>query len=186
MGGLLKQKPRPFYKDPLVIVIVILTFILLCRILFAVNYRGVYIVGSSMNPTLYDGDFVYISVYGEPDYGDIVVLETDGEPIIKRVIAMGGDSVYMQQGVVYIMYEGEDGYTALEEDYLSSKYCTLSLAVNSFDAVYVPEGYIFVLGDNRDNSKDSRSYGCFSLSSVDGVVTEWSLKYKDFFTAVYG
>lgn len=136
-----------------------------------------------MNSTLSHGDYLYISLTAEPDYGDIVVIERPENDIIKRVIAKGGDSLYMEGGVVYIMYSGSDEYVMLEESYVSAENNTPS--ENNFEEVTVPEGDIYVLGDNRDNSSDSRYYGCFSVESVVGVVTDWSLKYKSFFTAVH-
>ncbi|MCD8308512.1 MAG: signal peptidase I [Clostridia bacterium] len=186
MAIALYKKQKPLYKDPLVIIIIVLAFLLVCRILFAVNYRGVVVDGRSMQPTLEDGDYLYISLNAEPDYGDIVVLEKDnGDKIIKRVIAMGGDSVYMQNGTVYVMYSDATEYVALTEDYVAEENNSPYNADNTLSTVYVPEGYLFVLGDNRDNSNDSRFYGCFKLSALTGVVTDWSLKYKSFFTAIH-
>ena len=124
---LLGKKRYAFYKDPFVIVLIILIFLLLCRGLFSARYIGIYVVGNSMSPTLTGaperylsgGDYLYADKYALPERGDIVVVESpSGGYIIKRVIALGGDSLYMEDGIVYIMYEGENSFIALEESYV--------------------------------------------------------------------
>ncbi len=201
---LLAGKKYYLYKDPLFIIIVVLLFVLMCRVMFVAQYCGIYVVGSSMSPTLTGaadesvsgGDYLYAARYAEPDYGDIVVVETaSGKDIIKRVIALGGDSLYIQEGVVYIMYAGTEDYVALEESYVDPENNTPPhqemynvYSVYSYENPYVvEEGYMYLLGDNRNVSHDSRyeDYGAFPESSLVGVITDWSLKYKNFFTALY-
>jgi len=120
-------------------------------------FRVVVVSGSSMNPTLIDGDYLLLlssPLYNSPKYGDIIVASKDsfenGEPIIKRVIAVEGQTVDIDfaTGTVYV-----DG-AALEEDYISG--ATTSDEGMKFPLV-VEEGCVFVLGDNRGISWDSRS-----------------------------
>ena len=120
-------------------------------------FRVVVVSGGSMNDTLIDGDYLILlnSVfYGEPKQGDIIVASKDsfkdGEPIIKRVIATEGQEVDIDfaAGIVYV-----DG-VALEEDYIKTP-TTLQEGVQF--PLTVDKGCIFVLGDNRDGSKDSRN-----------------------------
>ena len=186
----------------MVIILIILAFLLLIRVLFAYRYIGIYVVNSSMSPTLTGaesadvagGDFLYADTQVLPDLGDIVVLSKPYSPdeyIIKRVIALGGDTVYIDGGVVYIKYGGEDEFVALEEDYVLSSNCDPYLPQNSlpseYNAVTVPQNCMFVLGDNRNVSHDSRydDYGCFNYSQLVGVITDWSYACKPFFTALY-
>ncbi len=126
-------------------------------LVFSLLFRVVVVSGPSMNATLVDGDWLLLAgnvLYNEPKQGDIIVASKDsfdnGAPIIKRVIATEGQMVYIDfvSGVVYV-----DG-KALREPY------TLT-PTNQYEGVDFPlvvdEGCVFVLGDNRNGSKDSRS-----------------------------
>ena len=120
-------------------------------------FRIVIVSGPSMNATLIDGDFLLLLsniFYTQPQQGDIVVASKDsfnnGEPIIKRVIATQGQTVDIDfdAGVVYV-----DG-VALEEDYTLTP---TNLQEGITFPITVDEGCIFVMGDNRNLSKDSRN-----------------------------
>ena len=127
--------------------------IIVVFVIFAFVFRVLGVDGDSMFPTLRDGDWVAVSgITANVERGDIVVVTQPWErnvPIIKRVIAVGGQTVNIDftEGIVYV-----DG-KALNEDYTSTP--TTNRADVQFP-LYVPEGYIFVLGDNRAESLDSR------------------------------
>lgn len=110
--------------------------------------------GSSMEPTLGSGDKIILSnFFYHPQRGDIVVSAQPNalaEKIIKRVVAVGGDTVNIDfaQGVVYV--NGE----ALEEPYVKS---ATTHREDFVGPLTIPKGKVFLLGDNRDNSTDSRS-----------------------------
>ena len=120
---------------------------------FLVRLMGV--SGPSMIPTLQDGDRLLVVnslLCGGYQVGDIVIArkETfDSKPIVKRVIATAGQTVDIDfdEGVVYV-----DGQ-ALEEDYINEPTC---LEEGTEFPLTVPEGSIFVMGDNRNHSNDSR------------------------------
>ena len=136
-------------------------------------FRLMLVSGTSMLPTLHDGELIGIRLLGyTPQQGDVVVIRTEkndplgGESIVKRVIAVGGQSVLIdyENDVVYI------NGIALEEPYLHGSGEDQSYREN---ALYiVPEGEIFVLGDNRSQSLDSRDpmLGTVPVRRVTGVV----------------
>lgn len=168
------------------ILLIILFAFLIAIMYFKATYKRIYVVGSSMEDTLYGapganpsnpgGDFVYI-FDAKPQRGDIVVIRHEDKMIIKRVIAIGGDEVKVEYGKVYL--NGEQ----LNEPYVSKENNNgYGLLKNRSETV--KEGEIFVLGDNRDNSTDSRDYGCLPEADVVGVVAEWSLSCNNFVTAV--
>ena len=120
-------------------------------------FRIVIVSGPSMNNTLIDGDYLLLlsSVfYQDPKYGDIIVASKDqfknGEPIVKRVIATEGQTVDIDfsAGVVYV-----DGQ-ALDEDYILTP---TNMKEGMSFPLTVDEGCLFVMGDNRNISKDSRN-----------------------------
>ncbi len=151
-----KKKPtraQSLFKDVRDILIILVTFMLV----YVLFFRVVVVVGDSMNNTLIDGDrLVLISglLYNNPKQGDVVVAckdsFRDGEPIIKRVIATEGQTVDIdfKTGTVYV-----DG-VALDEQYIS----TPTITNEGMDfPLTVSEGCVFVMGDNRGDSLDSRS-----------------------------
>lgn len=143
--------------------------LLICVIVFAFFVRIIGIIGISMEPTFYEGDSVVISeLFYTPEQGDIIVLRKlsfQEEPIIKRVIAVAGQTVDIdfEAGVVYV-----DGQP-LDEPYAAE----LTRTPIDFDGkITVPENCIFVMGDNRNRSTDSRSnmIGCVDTRYVMGKV----------------
>ncbi len=122
-------------------------------LLFTFVFRIIGVDGDSMNPTLEDRDWMVVSnLFYEPQYGDIVILTKDSfmeQPIVKRVIATEGQVVDIDftTGVVTV-----DG-TVLDEPYIAEP--TKRNLGLEFPAV-VPDDCIFVMGDNRNHSSDSR------------------------------
>ncbi len=179
-----KKRDDGFSWILLIVVFVILTFFTAC-FLWMNTYFKVYVIGPSMENTLIGaesgaekgGQFVYANKYETPKRGDIIIINTGKKTLIKRLIALGGDTVEIKSGVVFL--NGE----ALIEDYV--------LEINNLEKanaplITVPDGYMYCLGDNRDDSNDSRSeeYGCMPIGWTEGVVTAWSMKNKDIITSL--
>ncbi len=126
-------------------------------IIFVFIARPVGVRGSSMEPTLHENDWLLVTpVYGEPEYGDIIISYPPtvfNEPLVKRVIAVGGQTVDIDYnlGVVYV-----DGY-ALDESRYILEPISRHLGNEMDFPVTVPYGYVFMMGDNRNGSTDSRS-----------------------------
>lgn len=147
-------------------------------IVFVFFFRLNGVDGSSMFPTFVNHDYLVLEsnfLYRKVDRGDIVVLEPPEEagfagPLVKRVIATGGDTVDIDfdLGIVYI--NGE----AIEEDYIFEptyrSYQEIGMGLEY--PVTVPEGSVFVMGDNRNHSNDSRyaPLGCVEQSRILGRV----------------
>ena len=125
-------------------------------LVFMFLFRVVVVSGPSMNQTLNNGDTLILLnnvFYGQPKYGDVIVASKDsfkdGEPIIKRVIATEGQKVDIdfKEGIVFV----DD--VALEEPYTNTP---TNLKEGMTFPLIVDEGCVFVMGDNRNESKDSR------------------------------
>lgn len=145
-----KNKTAPLYDVLGSITAAIIAIFLVFTFLF----RPVSVSGKSMVPTLHDKDWLLVSNTDySPQRGDIIVVVKANkydEPIIKRIIGVAGDTIDIdfENGVVY------RNSIALEEKYTNTP---TNLSYDIKFPVTVPDGCVFVMGDNRNNSLDSRS-----------------------------
>ena len=146
-----KNSILPYLKDLSKILSVILVLFLFC-------FRIAVVEGSSMYDTLVDGDYILLLnnfIAGDPEYGDIIVASKssykDGEPIIKRVIATEGQVVDIDFSTGKVTVDG----VVLDEPYIHS--ATVQTINSQTFPLTVDEGCLFVMGDNRGVSLDSRS-----------------------------
>lgn len=175
--------------------IIIALFVFLNAFVFSC----VIVSGSSMYPTLENGDVLIMNRAKTPDYGDVVVIdkvksvskngEVSYEWLIKRVIAKGGDTVDIKDGGVWLKKADEDEFYLLEENYVSDGNATVAEKHGGKNEITeypytVPEDEIFFLGDNRGSSMDSRYYGTCKEKDVVGVVSETAVKTKGFLTGI--
>jgi signal peptidase I len=145
---------------------IIIAFVLVFGVVRPFIVAAYKIPSASMVPTLEIGDRILanksIYYFTEPQRGDIVVFksvdENDDETLIKRVVGVAGDKIRLRQGTLYV-----NGIPQ-EEPYLNQNRPTK----DSYGPERVPEGNIFVMGDNRDNSADSRVFGFLPLENVEG------------------
>jgi len=133
-----------------------------------------YVKGASMEPSFYDHEYLIIDEisyrFREPQRGEIVVFKYPLDPsqyFIKRVIARPGEKVEIQDGAVYVYTADTNRRVELDETYLASDVDTL----NSIEGIITLEAdEYYLLGDNRNHSKDSRSFGAVKDSFVVGRV----------------
>ncbi len=132
----------------------LITALIICVMIFVFFIRVIDVVGTSMLPTLQHGNKMLVSGFlYKPKYGDVVVFKADSydpdKALVKRVIAVSGDDINIDfdKGIVYV--NGEP----IEEPYINE------LTKTKLDFIgpkEVPEGCVFVMGDNRNASTDSR------------------------------
>ena len=173
-----KKKFVKEYLEPIVIAVLIALFI---RTFVVQAFK---IPSSSMEPTLLVGDYILVNkfIYGiripytdtkflplkHPERGDVIVFiypKDQSKDFIKRVIGTEGEKVEIVQNKIFINGKQMDDPWGHFEKYDWSKYLQ---TMEKFGPVVVPKDSLLVLGDNRDNSQDSRFWGFVHLNAVKG------------------
>lgn len=146
-----KQRDLVPYIIILVVIVLLRTYII----------TPIIVNGSSMDPTLKDNDIMILNKIGYKFFDikrfDIVVVKESNEKLIKRIIGLPGDKVTIKNNKLYI----NDKY--VEQDFLSK-----DIEDTDFTSDVIPDNCYFVMGDNRDDSLDSRVLGCFSKDDIIG------------------
>lgn len=193
-----EEKESKIVDDILEIIESTLVTVFVIVMIFTYLLHPVNVVGRSMNDTLMDKDRIFMTtIYGGPHYGDIIVINNDEayllnedgsiyerditgsslkECIIKRVIAEPGQTIDIDAENEQVIVDGK----VLDEPYIKE---TVVSDGGMFDfPITVPEGYYFVMGDNRRNSSDSRS-GDVGLIKKEQIYGKALIRYspiKDF------
>lgn len=191
----IKRRSRSRIREYIEAVLIALVIAVILRVFVVQAYR---VESGSMEDTLKIGDFLFVNKYiyhfRDPAPGDIIVFEYPLNPTkdyIKRVIAIEGQTVEINSKKVYV-----DGQLILDPDeakHTDRKLIPLELSTRDFfGPKQVPPGQLFVMGDNRDDSKDSRFWGFVDKKAVKGRAfftyfswqndpnaPEWSSPYID-------
>lgn len=186
-------------------IVVILAFaVLLFSVYWTARFDGVVVSGNSMRNTLYDGEQLLMRKTdgSDAERGDVIVVyvgdyaefnegNSTGEKtlyLIKRLIAIEGDCVRCTDGTLEIRYAGTDVWETLDEPYA---YYT-DKAAYDFAEYTVGEGEVFFLGDNRNNSMDSRYQENYSRldrlykrSDIYGIVPEWAIEQQSVLEKIF-
>lgn len=171
------KRKKSVIREYAEIIVLAVALALFVRTFFVQAFR---IPSESMEDTLLVGDFLFANklLYGpklplvdirlpairDPKPGDIIIFKYPGDPnvdYIKRCVAVEGQTVELVDSKLYV-----DGVMQEEDDF--TKYVFGSRPDRRFGPFKVPEGHIFMMGDNRDNSADSRAWGPLDKSLVSG------------------
>ena len=184
------KQPQKYELIGMVLLCAVLLACLFVRCFVFSNYR---VKQTSMKPTLMPEEIIWASKLKKPQYGDIVLVKKEGSPapLVKRVVAFGGDKVWAEKTAqdsheYYLCVKTFDGQVKrmTEESYDGKKVFLMSVdydagiiknndgedATSEENAYVVPKNGLYCLGDNRLFSIDSRYYGAFDKSACVGVV----------------
>ena len=143
-----------------------------------------------MEPNFYDHEYLIVDEityrFKEPQRGDVIVFRYPRDPqeyFIKRLIGLPGEKIQVKDGQVYIYDDQDSEKIILDEPYLLAGTKTYSLTE---DIITLEDDEYYVLGDNRNSSKDSRSFGPVDRSFVSGrvLLRGWPFNRISFFTTL--
>ena len=121
-----------------------------------------YVSGCSMENTLHDNDILLVSKVSNIDRGDVILIDMPFDRLVKRCVAVPGDSVYFNDGKLYV------NNMLVDEPYIKQEGKTKAGLLNKY--ITLGDDEYIVLGDNRNNSKDSRSFGVVKGECIHGEV----------------
>ncbi|HLZ21287.1 MAG TPA: signal peptidase I [Ktedonobacterales bacterium] len=191
-GSTATENPSNFTRE------ILETVILTLLIFFAIHFsiQPYFVDGPSMQPNLHTGDLVMVNLlsydFGTPQRGDVIVFHPPDEPklqYVKRIIGIPGDTVTVTPTAVYV------DNVKLSEPYIYPLAAGQDESPVAIPAQHLDTGQYFVLGDNRDNSRDSRYFptpvtremiiGKVELVAWPFSAIEWMRSYSSVFTSVH-
>lgn len=186
--GMPKKDKISFFD---VLLIILITLLFLNVFVQSFWLSPVEVSGTSMEKTLQHEDWLLIDKFAKPQRGEVVVFKaTKYDNYIKRIIATGGDQLYSKKGVIFLKVKGSDDFVELNEDYayFDSIYgfgTYLDKSYRDIPLTTIEEGKMFVLGDNRWGSKDSRQIGQVDESTIIGIVPKWAIENRHSYAWYY-
>lgn len=160
---------KKFIKELIPYVVIVIVVVLIRTFIVT----PVQVDGESMYPTLLDNQLLLLKKYDHSyERFDIVVFKYNDSKLVKRVIGLPGETISYKDNTLYINNKKIDNIS------LDSYTYDFDLSELGFDTI--PEGYYFVLGDNRTNSLDSRAIGLISEDSILGVTNFSLFPFKRF------
>ena len=147
--------------------------IMIITLIMCLVFRVANISGDSMNPTFHDGDkTIIVGLFYTPERGDVIVFNGEKEVgynsdfIVKRIIALEGDTVKIEDGILYVKEAGSD------EFFIVNYVDDTAIPYYDMNEITVPAGEMFVMGDNLINSLDSRDpkVGTIDTDAITGKV----------------
>lgn len=175
-----KKEPKPLWREYIETGLIALVAAVLLRLFVVSAYR---VNSASMEGSLFTGDYIFVNKlaydYGtEPQIGDIIVFDYPNNPekkFIKRIVASAGQEVQVADKILYV--DGEVASIPPMSKHIDKRIIPGDLSFrDNFGPYIVPPDQYFVMGDNRDDSRDSRFWGAVSLDHIRGktVFIYWS------------
>lgn len=145
---------KKLYSKASIFLIIVFVIIILCFAILSFAFSIKRVNGNSMYPTIKDNQVVLINnSVNKLDRGDFIVFYNDGMMLVKRIIAISGDTVEQVDGKLCV--NGKELFETNE---------------NASEKIYIKENKYFAVGDNYDESYDSRDFGTVDLADIVGVV----------------
>ncbi|MDD2649209.1 MAG: signal peptidase I [Eubacteriales bacterium] len=165
------KENKPLGKEILSWVFCLGAAVLIALLVRAFIFEPIRVDGNSMNDTLFNNQIVYCSkidyIVGSPQRFDIVIVHYPNRGntrFVKRIVGLPGDTVKVQDGILYVKGAEDADFTAYQEDYIGS------VPHYTLEPVTLGEKQYFVLGDNRGDSNDSHIIGPLSRDQIIGHV----------------
>lgn len=169
-----RNRKGSFIRDGISVLFQLVGMLSLFIVVQTYFFATALVSGQSMEPTLSDGDYLVVNKYEEPERFDVIIFrppDKTGVQYVKRVIGLPGDSIeYKNNELILNGKSVDEPYADHISDMTGIEIIEEYSLKSLLDVDVVPEGHYFVAGDNRDSSRDSRSFGFIDEESLVGIV----------------